>query len=87
MKLKAIAVSILIPVAGMAQIQYPQTKKVDQKDIHHGVEVADPYRWLEDDRSAETGEWVKAQNKVTDAFLSQIPYRKQLQDRLEKVFR
>lgn len=86
MKLKAIAVSILIPVAGMAQIQYPQTKKVDQKDIHHGVEVADPYRWLEDDRSAETGEWVKAQNKVTDAFLSQIPYRKQLQDRLEKVF-
>lgn len=86
MKLKAIAVSILIPVAGMAQIQYPQTKKVDQKDIHHGVEVADPYRWLEDDRSAETGEWVKAQNKVTDAFLSRIPYRKQLQDRLEKVF-
>lgn len=86
MKLKAIAVSILIPVAGMAQILYPQTKKVDQKDIHHGVEVADPYRWLEDDRSAETGEWVKAQNKVTDAFLSQIPYRKQLQDRLEKVF-
>jgi prolyl oligopeptidase len=86
MKLKAIAVSILIPVAGMAQIQYPQTKKVDQKDNHHGVEVADPYRWLEDDRSEETGEWVKAQNKVTDAFLSQIPYRKQLQDRLEKVF-
>jgi prolyl oligopeptidase len=86
MKLKAIAVSILIPMAGMAQIQYPQTKKVDQKDIYHGVEVADPYRWLEDDRSEETGEWVKAQNKVTDAFLSQIPYRKQLQDRLEKVF-
>jgi prolyl oligopeptidase len=86
MKLKAIAVSVLIPVAGMAQVHYPQTKKVDQKDNYHGVEVHDPYRWLEDDRSEETGEWVKAQNKVTDAYLNQISYRKQLQDRLEKVF-
>lgn len=48
--------------------------------------VADPYRWLEDDRSEETGQWVKRQNEVTDAYLTQIPYRKQLQDRLEKVY-
>lgn len=86
MNIKAIAVSVLLPTVGFAQFKYPQTKKVDQKDTYHGVEVADPYRWLEDDRSEETGEWVTAQNKVTNAYLDQIPYRKQLQDRLEAVF-
>lgn len=67
-------------------LSYPQTRKTDQIDNYHGTNVADPYRWLEDDRSAETAEWVKAQNKVTFGYLDQIPYRKQLQDRLEKVY-
>ncbi len=70
----------------MAQLPYPQARKVDHTDDYHGTKVADPYRWLEDDRSAETAEWVKAENKVTFDYLEKIPYRKQLQNRLEQVF-
>jgi prolyl oligopeptidase len=69
-----------------AQMQYPQTKKIDHIDEYHGVKVADPYRWLEDDRSAETAEWVKAENKVTFDYLDKIPYRTMLKERIEKVF-
>ena len=69
-----------------AQLSYPDTRKIDHTDDYHGTKVADPYRWLEDDRSAETTEWVKAENKVTNAYLGQIPYRKELQDRLEQVY-
>jgi prolyl oligopeptidase len=76
----------LIPYFSMAQIKYPETKKGSQTDNYHGTEVKDTYRWLEDDKSAETAAWVKAQNEVTFGYLSKIPYRKQLQDRLEKVF-
>lgn len=56
------------------QITYPETKKVDVVDEYFGVKVEDPYRWLEDDMSAETAEWVKAQNKTTYSYLEQIPY-------------
>ena len=69
-----------------AQMQYPQTRKIDHTDEYHGVKVADPYRWLEDDRSAETAEWVKAENKVTFDYLEKIPYRTMLKERIEKVF-
>jgi prolyl oligopeptidase len=69
-----------------AQMQYPQTKKVEHTDEYHGVKVQDPYRWLEDDRSAETAEWVKAENKVTFDYLDKIPYRTMLKERIEKVF-
>ncbi|MCK8495685.1 prolyl oligopeptidase family serine peptidase [Spirosoma sp. RP8] len=67
-------------------LAYPKPKKVDQTDTYHGTTVADPYRWLEDDRSAETAEWVKAENKVTFDYLGQIPYRQQLQNRLEQIY-
>ena len=56
-------------------LNYPQTKKVDHVDTYHGVKVADPYRWLEDDNSPETAKWVEEQNKVTFAYLEKIPYR------------
>ena len=46
----------------------------------------DPYRWLEDDTSAETAAWVEAQNKVTFAYLDKIPYRAQLTTRLKSLF-
>jgi len=46
-------------------VTYPETKKVDTVDTYFGEQIADPYRWLEDDRSAETEAWVKAQNEVT----------------------
>ena len=74
--------------AALAQspLSYPTARKTDQIDTYGGTTVSDPYRWLEDDRSAETGEWVKAQNKVTFGYLEQIPYRKQLQTRLEKIY-
>ena len=67
-------------------IAYPQTKKVDTVDTYFENKVADPYRWLEDDRSPETEAWVKAQNEVTFAYLDKIPFRNQIKERLEKLW-
>jgi prolyl oligopeptidase len=66
-------------------MKYPQTRKSDHVDEYHGTQVADPYRWLEDDNSAETQAWVEAQNKVTFDYLSKIPYRPQLKQRLQQL--
>ena len=60
------------------EVDYPMTAKGDVVDTYFGDKVADPYRWLEDDRSAETGEWVKAQNKTTQDYLANIPYREDI---------
>lgn len=68
------------------ELTYPQTKKEVVTDTYFGTKVEDPYRWLEDDRSAETEEWVKAENKVTFAYLDKIPYRSVLKDRLAKLW-
>lgn len=67
-------------------VKYPTTKKVDTIDVYFNTEVKDPYRWLEDDRSEETMQWVKDQNKVTFSYLSEIPYRNELKNRLEKLW-
>lgn len=67
-------------------VTYPQTKKVDTVDTYFGVEVKDPYRWLEDDRSAETEAWVKAENEVTFNYLNQIPFRDELKQRLTDLW-
>ncbi len=67
-------------------VNYPETKTIDSVDTYFGVEVKDPYRWLEDDRSKETGDWVEAQNKTTSTYLNQIPYRSQLKDRLSRLW-
>ena len=67
-------------------VTYPETKKVDTVDTYFGEQIADPYRWLEDDRSAETEAWVKAQNEVTFGYLDKIPFRKQLKERMEKLW-
>nr|WP_316821055.1 prolyl oligopeptidase family serine peptidase [Pedobacter gandavensis] len=64
---------------------YPETKKENVKDTYFGTTVADPYRWLEDDRSEETKLWVQAQNAVTKAYLAQIPYRNDIKERLKKL--
>jgi prolyl oligopeptidase len=69
-----------------AQLQYPVTKKVDQTDDYFGTKVMDTYRWLEDDKSAETKEWVTAENAVTQSYLAKIPYRKNFREAIEKVF-
>ena len=66
-------------------IQYPTTRKVDHVDTYHGTSVPDPYRWLEDDNSADTAAWVEAQNKVTFGYLERIPYRKALTERVIRL--
>ena len=63
-------------------LKYPTARKGDHVDTYHGVKVPDPYRWLEDDNSAETAEWVQAQNKVTFGYLDKIPFRKALHKRV-----
>ncbi len=68
------------------KITYPETKKVDSVDVYFGTEVKDPYRWLEDDRSEETANWVKAQNEVTFGYLNKIPYRETIRKQLEKIW-
>lgn len=70
----------------IVHLTYPDTKMVDTVDTYFGVEVKDPYRWLEDDRSKETGEWVKEENKVTFDYLEKIPFRKELKDRLSELW-
>lgn len=67
-------------------LTYPETRQDETVDTYFGEEVADPYRWLEDDMSEETGEWVKAQNEVTFDYLDQIPYRKDLEERLKELW-
>lgn len=66
-------------------IQYPETRKDTITDTYWGVEVADPFRWLENDRSDETMAWVAEQNKVTYAYLEQIPFRESLRERLTEL--
>jgi len=65
---------------------YPITKKTDQVDEYFGTKVSDPYRWLENDTSAQTEEWVKAQNKVTFDYIKNIPSRKDIEARLTKIW-
>ncbi len=69
-----------------AQLAYPSTAKVDHTDTYHGVEVPDPYRWLEDDHSAQTAAWVEAENKVTSAYFARIPYRDAVRNRLRQLY-
>lgn len=68
------------------QLKYPATEKTDHTDEYHGTKVPDPYRWLEDLDSDKTREWVEAQNKVTFAWLGQIPAREKLRKRLTALW-
>ncbi len=65
---------------------YPETKKVDTVDYYFGTAVADPYRWLENDTSLETSQWVDAENKVTQDYLNRIPFITAMKSRLEKLW-
>ncbi|WP_410478531.1 prolyl oligopeptidase family serine peptidase [Pedobacter gandavensis] len=88
-----IFLAVMLPFVAEAQLSntpkqtmtYPETKKENVKDTYFGTTVADPYRWLEDDRSEETKLWVQAQNAVTKAYLAQIPYRNDIKERLKKL--
>ncbi len=85
--MKNISILILLfsPMLIEAQLMYPETRKVDTVTDYHGTKVADPYRWLEDDRSEETKQWVTEQNKVTFGYLDKINYRAQWLKRLEEI--
>ena len=72
-------------ISAQAQIKYPATPKDQTVDDYFGVKVADPYRWLENDTSAATAQWVEAENKVTNAYLQKIPFRGKLLKRLKEV--
>lgn len=73
-------------ISAQVKLKYPETRKVDQVDDYFGVKVADPYRWLEDDNSAETKAWVEAQNKVTFDYLNTIPQREAIRKRLTELW-
>src|SRR5690606_33192714 len=65
---------------------YPEVREDTVVDKYFENKIADPYRWLENDTSAETADWVKAQNKVTFDYLSQIPYRDSIKNRLTEIW-
>lgn len=76
---------MIINSPALAQLKYPATPKESQVDTYFGQKVSDPYRWLENDNSAQTKDWVTAQNKVTFGYLDKIPFRKQWFNQLEKL--
>jgi prolyl oligopeptidase len=78
--------ALMIVTVHTQPLQYPATRKADQVDDYFGTKVADPYRWLEDDNSAETGAWVEAQNKITFGYLAGIPARDRLRARLTQLW-
>ena len=82
------AVSSAMATFGQNQkpLTYPVTTKGETVDVYFDTKLPDPYRWLEDDKSAETGAWVKAQNEVTYGYLAQIPFRDALKARMEKLW-
>ena len=77
---------IFIFVSCTQKINYHQTIKKPVTDVYFGYEIKDNYRWLEDDLSLETEEWVYKQNQTTFKYLNQIPFRKDLKKRLLKLY-
>ena len=92
MKYKSIWLLITILIFSCYQshtkaIQYPDTwRDKSVSDNYFGTDVGDPYRWLEDDNSEETAGWVKAQNKLTFAYLENIPQRNAIKERLTEIW-
>ncbi|MCS7166408.1 MAG: prolyl oligopeptidase family serine peptidase [Gemmatales bacterium] len=91
-KFSALFVALMLAMSAaifaQAPLRYPETKQVEVYDIYHGIKVADPYRWLEEDvrKSPEVAAWVEAQNKITFAFLESIPERAAIRRRLTKLW-
>jgi prolyl oligopeptidase len=86
--LMALPLSSLPSSADDASITYPPTRRVEQVDEYHGVKVADPYRWLEEDprNSPAVAEWIAAQNDVTRAYLDAIPELPKIRERLASLW-
>jgi len=90
--LSSLALSLLAcnqgkkPAEKITLMTYPETKKESTTDNYFGTVIADPYRWLENDTSSETKKWVIAENKITQDYLSQIPYREDIKKRLTEIW-
>jgi prolyl oligopeptidase len=85
--LPALFALLLTPIGATGQgLKYPKTLKTDHVDDYFGTKVADPYRWLEDDTSQAVADWVKAENEVTFSYLSKIPFRQKIKDRLTAIW-
>jgi prolyl oligopeptidase len=82
----SLMISALASSAVAQKPNYPKTRTVEQVDNYHGVKVADPYRWLEDDNSADTKQWVESQNALTMPYLESIGDRAAIRQRLTKLF-
>lgn len=81
-----VTAALLSTTCLMAQkLTYPKAPTDDTVDTYFGVQVADPFRPLEDDRSKETTKWVEAENKVTQAYLAKIPFRAKLLKRMKEL--
>lgn len=84
---KLLVMSLAACTSLMAQkLNYPHTATVEQTDNYFGRTIKDPYRWLENDTAKNTGEWVLAQNKVTQQYLAAIPFRDQIRKRLTELW-
>jgi len=68
------------------KFDYPTAKTVDSSDVYYGTTVPDPYRWMENEADPDLKMWIDAQNKITDDFLAQIPYKQKIFDRLMEVY-
>ncbi len=91
--LRRLAPALLLPLLACSTdtfdpgpVEYPETRQVDQVDDYFGVQVADPYRWLEDLDGKETAAWVAAQNEVAEPFLASLPGRTAIEDRLREIW-
>lgn len=92
--MKSLYLAMFLPVFTLSttaqttvkKMNYPISKKDNTVDIYFGTKVEDPYRWLENDLAEDTKAWVTEQNKVTQNYLAQIPYRDAIKQRLEKLW-
>ncbi|MDA3781345.1 MAG: prolyl oligopeptidase family serine peptidase [Bacteroidales bacterium] len=87
MKIKILLILfIVVGIVSCNNIKYPDTEKGNQTDVYFGTEVKDPYRWLENDTSQQTKDWVRAENKVTFNYLAKIPFRDDIKNRLNELW-
>ena len=77
---------LALQVPAQTKFDYPKPRRADQVDDYHGTKVADPYRWMEQTESDETKAWIEAENKLTNSYLSTIPEREKIKNRLTEIW-
>lgn len=85
-KIFLLVIACAITASYAQEINYPKSKKVEQIDNYHGTIVLDPYRWLEDNLSSDTQNWVEEQNIITNEYLNSIPFRESIKNRLTELW-